>query len=193
MRAASESGAADKRLEQLRDEQRERERAVYTLRSRIDTLAQTAPEKVEVGEQFQPLAEFITTKYETAVAAALGAFAEAQAGEISAQLIADLEKGTRSALIDVSVAAPSSSWRVDATLPAGTSWLLDHIAVVPEVSAALHRLLADVVLVSDVAEAKKLVAEDPRLRAVTESGVVLGEGWVAVSYTHLTLPTKRIV
>ena len=180
VRAASESGAADKRLEQLRDEQRERERAVYTLRSRIDTLAQTAPEKIEVGEHFQPLAEFITTKYETAVAGALGAFAEAQAGEISAQLIADLEKGTRSALIDVSVAAPSSSWRVDASLPAGTSWLLDHIAVVPEVSAALHRLLADVVLVSDVAEARKLVAEDPRLRAVTESGVVLGEGWVEV-------------
>ena len=180
VRAASESGAADKRLEQLRDEQRERERAVYTLRSRIDTLAQTAPEKIDVGEQFQPLATFISTSYETAVAAALGAFAEAQAGEISVQLIADLEKGTRSALIDVSVAAPATSWRVDATLPTGTSWLLDHIAVVPEVSAALHRLLADVVLVPDFAAAKKLVAEDPRLRAVTESGVVLGEGWVEV-------------
>ena len=76
-RAASESGAADKRLDQLRDAQRERERTVYTLRSPIDTLSQTIPESVEVGEEFQPLAAYISTTYESAVAAALGTFAEA--------------------------------------------------------------------------------------------------------------------
>ena len=56
VRAASESDTADKRLEQLRDQQREFERRVYTLKSRIDTLAQTAPEAPELGADFTPLA-----------------------------------------------------------------------------------------------------------------------------------------
>jgi len=179
-RAASESGAADKRLDQLRDAQRERERSVYTLRSRIDTLSQTIPESVEVGEEFQPLAAYISTTYESAVAAALGTFAEAQAGQLTEGLIADLEKGPRSALLDAAAAAPASSWRVDADLPPQASWLLDHVTVQPEVSAALHRLLADVALVPDIAHGRRLVSDDPRLRAVTASGVVIGEGWVEV-------------
>lgn len=200
VRAVSESSAADKRLEQLRDAQREREREVYTLRSRIETLASTAPQAPDFSSldvDFLPLADFISTTQDTAVAAALGAFAEAQAGDITAGVIEALEASSRTILIDSadssrtahssgSLGAPASdepgcaSWRLDATLPAGVTWLLDHVVVVPEVSAAVTRLLADVVLVDDLQAARDVVAEDPRLRAVTSDGVLVGEGWVQI-------------
>ena len=186
VRAASESDAADKRLDQLRDAQRERERAVYTLRARIDTLGQTAPEALDLGEGFAPLANFISTSYDSAVAAALGAFAEAQAGEVTSDIVASLSEASRTPLIDIAAGADGSpedpespaAWRLDADLPAGAAWLLDHMVLVPEVSAAVTRLLSDVVLVEDFAAARELVSGDPRLRAVTPTGLVVGEGWV---------------
>ncbi|HBC7265422.1 TPA: chromosome segregation protein SMC [Corynebacterium striatum] len=177
VRAASESSAADKRLEQLRDGQRERERAVYTLRSRIDTLAQTAPEHIDLGEDFQPLANFISTKHETAVAAALGAFAEAQAGEVTDSVVESLNNATRTPLIDIASNA-AAQWRLDSDLPSTATWLLDEVVLVPEVQAAVTRLLSDVVLVPDLSAAREVVREDPRLRAVTPEGLLVGEGWV---------------
>src|SRR5699024_11772856 len=57
-----------------------------------------------------------------------------------------------------------TQWRMDANLPKGTSWLLDHIVAVPEVSHGVTRVLADVVLVDDFATARQVVNEDPRLR-----------------------------
>ena len=186
VRAASESDAADKRLEQLRDAQREREREVYTLRSRIETLASTAPEAPDfsaLDTDFAPLAQFISTKEETAVAAALGSFAEAQAGTVDEAVVAALSAASRTVLIDSSAAGETSaSWRLDAALPAGASWLLDHVALVPEVSTAVTRLLADVVLVADLAAARAAVTADPRLRAVTHDGTLVGEGWVQVGH-----------
>ncbi|AMO90048.1 chromosome segregation protein SMC [Corynebacterium simulans] len=177
VRAASESGAAEKRLEQLRDGQRERERAVYTLRSRIDTLAQTAPENIDLGEGFKPLAHYITTSHDTAVAAALGAFAEAQTGAVTEDIVEALSTAARTPLVDTT-AAGASDWRLDANLPSGATWLLDEIQLAPEVQAALTRLLSDVALVGDLAQARELVREDPRLRAVTAEGLLVGEGWV---------------
>ena len=64
-------------------------------------------------------------------------------------------------------------------MPKDAAWLLDHIVAVPEVSQGLTRVLADVVLVKDFATARHLVKEDPRLRAVTPDGVMVGEGWVS--------------
>lgn len=180
VRAASESGAAEKRLDQLRDEQRDRERAVYTLRAQIDTLSQTAPETMDLGEGFQPLATYISTKYDVAVTAALGAFAEAQAGEVTEDVVALLNESARTSLIDT--AAAERTWRLDAQLPAGATWLLDEVSLAPEVSAAVNRLLADVVLVNDLSTARSTIDEDPRLRAVTPDGVLVGEGWVEAGH-----------
>ena len=72
VRALSESQAADLRLEQLRDQQREFERTVYTLRSRIETLTSTIPPTAEIGIDLQPLAQLISTQYDVALAVALG-------------------------------------------------------------------------------------------------------------------------
>lgn len=183
VRAAAESQAAERRLDQLRDAQRERERAVYGLRSRIDTLAESAP-KVEagklLGDSFVPVASLITVSDPSlarALATALGAHAEALAGVVSRQVVDKLEDASRVVLIDASAA--EGDWRISADLPAGTFWLLDKLTLDPAVSRAVTRLLADVVVTPDLDSARALVASDARLRAVTPGGVIAGEGWVA--------------
>src|SRR5699024_11712655 len=82
VRALSESQAADSRLDQLRDQQREYERAVYTLRSRIETLNSTIPPSVEIGVDLQPLGQLVSTPYDVALAVALGEFAESHVGNV---------------------------------------------------------------------------------------------------------------
>jgi chromosome segregation protein len=178
VRALSESQAADLRLEQLRDQQREFERTVYTLRSRIETLTSTIPPTAEIGIDLQPLAQLISTQYDVALAVALGQFAESQVGEVGADLVTALENAQRTTVFD-NAGGGNTQWRMDANLPKGTSWLLDHIVAVPEVSHGVTRVLADVVLVDDFATARQVVNEDPRLRAVTPDGVMVGEGWVS--------------
>ncbi|APT82374.1 chromosome segregation protein SMC [Corynebacterium ammoniagenes] len=178
VRALSESQAADLRLEQLRDQQREFERTVYTLRSRIETLTSTIPPTAEIGIDLQPLAQLISTQYDVALAVALGQFAESQVGEVGADLVTALENAQRTTVFD-KAGGGKTQWRMEANLPKGTSWLLDHIVAVPEVSHGVTRVLADVVLVDDFATARQVVNEDPRLRAVTPDGVMVGEGWVS--------------
>jgi len=178
VRALSESQAADLRLAQLRDQQRGFERTVYTLRSRIETLTSPIPPTPDIGIDLQPLAQLISTQYDVALAVALGQFAESQVGEVGADLVTALENAQRTTVFD-NAGGGNTQWRMDANLPKGTSWLLDHIVAVPEVSHGVTRVLADVVLVDDFATARQVVNEDPRLRAVTPDGVMVGEGWVS--------------
>src|SRR5699024_733784 len=178
VRALSESQAADLRSEQVRDQQREFERTVYTLRSRIETFTRTIPPTAEIGIALQPLAQLISTQYDVALAVALGQFAESQVGEVGADLVTALENAQRTTVFD-NAGGGKTQWRMEANLPKGTSWLLDHIVAVSEVSHGVTRVLADVVLVDDFATARQVVNEDPRLRAVTPDGVMVGEGWVS--------------
>lgn len=186
VRAAAESQAADQRLDQLRDAQREHERAVYGLRSRIETLAESAPRAEAgtlLGGGFAPIAELVKVSEPAlagALAAALGAHAEALAGEVTDSVVHTLDDATRVVLIDVGVAG--EDWRVSADLPAGATWLLDGLVLDPSVSRAVNRLLADVVVAPDLAGARAVVASDARLRAVTPEGVVVGEGWVVAGH-----------
>ncbi|MDO5668903.1 MAG: chromosome segregation protein SMC [Corynebacterium sp.] len=175
VRVASEAGAADKRLDQLRDEQRERERAVYSLESRIETLRQNVP--VAAADLDWPgLATLLRTQHAAAVSAALGAHAEALVGTVSEGVVDKLAGVSRTVLIDD--ATRGDSWRLDADLPAGATWLLDHIDADAAVARTLNRLLADVALAPDFTAARAVVDADPRLRAVTPEGVLVGEGWI---------------
>src|SRR5699024_3833667 len=72
----------------------------------------------------------------------------------------------------------TAGWRLDAPLPAG-QWLLDVIEPSHKVAAALNAMLVDVVAVADAAEARRVVAADTRLRAVTKAGSLFGPGWFA--------------
>lgn len=177
--AGSESDAAEKRLEQLRGAQRDCERVVYSLQSKIDTLRQNLPTTLATDAltEWNKLAELVHARkgVRRALSAALGAHAEAFAGELSEELIEEVAGSTRTVLVDVH---SSATWRIDATLPESVTWLLDEVSVDSQVSTAINRLLADVALAPDLSTARSLVADDPRLRAVTPEGVLCGQGWV---------------
>lgn len=177
-RAHTESDAADKRLDQLRAQQREHERAVATLQSRIDTLAEQAPKPVaqEVVKGFPVLAGLISVEsgLDRAVSAALGQHAEALAGDVSEEAVEALASAARTVVVEP---RGGTTWRLD--VDGDADWLLDHVELDASVVGPVTRLLADVVLAPDVAAARAAVGQDARLRAVTPGGVLVGEGWVA--------------
>ncbi|GAB3940976.1 chromosome segregation protein SMC [Corynebacterium tapiri] len=183
VRAAAEAAAAEKRLEQVQDQQRERERVVYSLRSRIDTLRENAPSQPAgevLGDGFASLADKITPQDASvapALAAALGNFSQAVVGPLEDELVARLADASRVAVVDAR-AQQSQPWRMESKLPDGARWLLDVVTVAPEVQAPLNRLLSDVVFAEDFGAANTVVNDDPRLRAVTRDGVLVGEGWI---------------
>ena len=172
VRAVAESGAAESRLKQLRDEERAAEQKVASLTSRIETLESTRAAG-ETEADLPPLADLLTVTpgMEKAVAAALGRFSDAVVGEPGAHTGEDW---SRTVVVDETVGAP---WHVETeVLPAGAQWLTDHV----QAPQAVRRVLADTVLVRDTGEAFAVVVADPRLRAVTPEGLVVGEGWAEV-------------
>lgn len=191
VRAAAESEAADKRLEQLRAHQRDRERDVSRLESRIETLQSTVPNPTQSGE-FEALGTFGTLSqamgvergFEQATAAALGSVAEAVTGELD-EVIARAEELNiaRTTFIE---STPGQGWRLDIDLPAGVTWLLDALRLQPHVEAAITRLLADVVVTESLAQARAVIEAEPRLRAVTTSGILAGHGWIQLGKTVTT-------
>ncbi|MGD7000959.1 chromosome segregation protein SMC [Corynebacterium halotolerans] len=184
LRATSEATAAEQRLEQLRSQQKEHEKTVYTLQSRIETLQQTAPVADAAAQldeaDWAPLGTLLRAEpgVERALAAALGGHAEALAGELDDGVVDKLRVAETSRTVLLAAGEPGGDWRLSAELPAGVSWLLDHISIAATVADPVTRLLADVAYCPDLALARTLVAEDPRLRAVTAEGLLLGSGWV---------------
>lgn len=179
--ANSESKAAEQRLDELRENQRERERVVYTLQSRIDTLQAQAPEqdiREHLDDSWHDLVDLVRADagWEAALSAALGDYAKAFAGHVSAELLAGAVDSTRAVLVDTSRSA--AAWHVDTAVQA--EWLVDHVTVDSSVAVAVGRVLADVVVAEDYESARDFVTEDPRLRAVTRDGLLVGEGWVEV-------------
>ena len=182
VRARAEADAAEKRLEQLRDEQKNREKNVYSLSSRIATLSETAPvaEAADVlGSGFAPLADWLKAEegLEKALSAALGAHAEALAGDIDESTATELCDASRAIVVDAT--AGGRQWRLEGQPPSHTTWLLDHVTLAPEIAGPVTRVIVDVVLAQDVAAARAAVNDDPRLRAVTPDGILVGEGWIA--------------
>ncbi|MDK4238203.1 chromosome segregation protein SMC [Corynebacterium propinquum] len=179
--ANSESKAAEQRLDELRENQRERERVVYTLQSRIDTLQAQAPQqdiREHLDDSWHDLVDLVRADagWEAALSAALGEYAKALAGPVSAELLAGAGDSARAVLVDTS--RDGAAWHVDTAVQA--EWLVDHITVDSSVAVAVGRVLADVVVAEDYSAAVELIAEDPRLRAVTRDGLLVGEGWVEV-------------
>ncbi|OFU56604.1 chromosome segregation protein SMC [Corynebacterium sp. HMSC11D10] len=184
-RAHTESDAAEKRLEQLRAEQREHERNVATLESRIATLSEQTPkmDAAELLDGFSPLAGLLTTEagLETALAAALGDYAEALAGDVSDETVSRLGNASRTVVVDT---RGGSTWRLETDVE--VDWLLDHVTLDDAVAGPVTRLLADTVVAKNVELARAVVEQDPRLRAVTHDGVLVGEGWIAAGSGQAT-------
>ncbi|WKD59048.1 chromosome segregation protein SMC [Corynebacterium caspium] len=198
--AEKESTALKSRLNELVAAQKQREQIVYSLTARIEALKANAPKlsALEVLPDKLPLlAAYLHPEPQArvAVAAILGSFGDALVlpanSEISLslkELAAALEKAERTAVIiaDSTTAETSSAqiWNLEITLPSQAQWLLSAVKVAREVAKPISRLLADVVLVADMATAEKVIALDSRLRVVTEAGVILGEGWFEAGHSR---------
>jgi chromosome segregation protein len=120
--------------------------------------------------------------YETAIAAALGAAAEAvTVGGLHAavSVLAEIraaDAGTVALVIAGSPATPGATARSGA-LPAGARWAMDLVTAPAELTAAVHALLAGIIVVGDLEQAARCVGDDPALKAVTVAGDLVGAHW----------------
>ncbi|WP_225754057.1 chromosome segregation protein SMC [Actinotalea sp. Marseille-Q4924] len=116
--------------------------------------------------------------YEDAITAALGAAADAVAVE-SVEVAVDAlrrlrtDDAGRATLVVGGVEVPAAATEGRA-LPEGAVAALDLVQVAPPLAHAARVLLADVVVVEDLAHARALVTQHPDLTAVTRAGDLLG-------------------
>ncbi|WP_370248769.1 chromosome segregation protein SMC [Nocardioides sp.] len=119
----------------------------------------------------------VSPGHETALAAALGAAADAVAVADPAAAVAALEHLRagdlgRAGLLVGGAAARRRDWPA---APEGVPYALDLLDAVPDTLVpALTRLLERVVVVDDLATARRVVEADAELTAVTRDGDVLG-------------------
>ncbi len=193
--ADREAAGAEERAEQLRAEQLQLERDIATAEATIaawqDRLTPTDGAAVVVraadkeGIATRRLAEqlHIDDGWGAAAAAVLGdAASSGIVAPLSDALISALTDAREGRAVLLDPGAPegegSATFRLDTDVSAG-KWLLDLMDVPADLLRPLTALLVDVVAVDTAAEARKVVAADPRLRAVTKDGSVYGAGWVA--------------
>jgi chromosome segregation protein len=195
--AALRLAAADDRLTELRAEERETERERSALVARKEALEMGLARKdgsgtlLAAGDRLTgvlgSVAALITVEhgYEPAVAAALGAVADAivvaDVGSAvdALRLLKNDEAGRAGMLVGAAGPGPDTTSYDDAgdrpgEVPAGARRALDLVTAPAELRASLRRLLAWVVVVDGLAEARSVVEADRRLVAVTRDGDVLG-------------------
>lgn len=183
---------ADERVAELQAAERAAERQVASLRARIDALAVGLERKdgaAWLAENrggagiFGTLAKLVkvASGYESALAAVLGAAADAVAAESfgaarSAVTALKQADGGRAAIVLGDW--PGEPPTPPTALPDGARWALDLIETPPRLRGAMTAMLSDVAVVADMAAALDLVAASPRLRAVTLDGDLVGAGWL---------------
>lgn len=191
-RTVSALRAADERVNELQSAERAAERRVASLQARIDALSVGLDRKDGAawlqenhGDTglFGSIANLVKVRsgHEAAVAAVLGAAADALAAEnigAARAAMAALKEsdGGRAALV---LGDWPSQEQVTGRLPAGAMWAGDLVEAAPRIRGAVTAMLAGVAVVDDLAAALELVAAQPDLRAVTSDGDLVGAGWVS--------------
>ncbi|MEU4830492.1 chromosome segregation protein SMC [Streptosporangium sp. NPDC023615] len=180
-------GAARAALTAAREADQRAQRQVAALEARFEALemglaqgADGAAALLAEGPAgvIGPLATMLSVRpgAEVAVAAVLGAAAEAVAvGSLqdaadALEFLRSREAGQAS-LVVTSGEAAAPAGRVPLE---GTEWAADLVVVPAELRAAVAALLGGVLVVDDLAAARKAVEQLPGLRAVTRSGDLLG-------------------
>jgi chromosome segregation protein len=184
---------ADERVAELQAAERGAERQVASLRARIDALsvglerkdgAAWLTQNRSSAGIFGSVAKLVKVQpgYESALAAVLGAAADALAADsftAAADAVTALKQadGGRAAIV-------LSDWPAHdpapvGALPDGARWALDLVEVPTRLRGALVAMLSGVAVVGGLSEAMNLVAAQPRLRAVTRDGDLVGAGWVS--------------
>ncbi|HXO83658.1 MAG TPA: chromosome segregation protein SMC, partial [Mycobacterium sp.] len=184
---------ADERVAELQSAERGAERQVASLRARIDALsvglerkdgAAWLTQNRSSAGIFGSIAKLVQVQsgYEAALATVLGAAADALAADsftAAADAVTALKQadGGRAAIV-------LSDWPTHdpapvGALPDGARWALDLVEVPTRLRGALVAMLSGVAVVGGLSEAMNLVAAQPRLRAVTRDGDLVGAGWVS--------------
>lgn len=179
---------ADERVTELREQERAAGKEVASLGARIEALGLglgrrdggawlLEHRRDDVRGQVADHLE-VRAGFEVAVAAALGPIADgvsvaSAAGARTAVRALKDGDGGRAAIL-----YPESETAVTQGDPPVGCWLTDVVDAAAPVRAGLAALLSGVVVVDTLDEALTSVANDPRLRAVTRDGDVVGRGWV---------------
>lgn len=179
----------DERLAKVREEaqQADRDKAGLTARkealelglSRKDGAGALLAASDTLSGLLGSVAALVTVRsgYEGAVAAALGAAADAVAVTDADSAVAAIDHlkaddlGRAGLLLGGGETEAVSSWPA---LPPGTSYAADVVECPAQVRPALNRLLRKVAVVDDLPGARALVADLPDLVAVTRDGDLLG-------------------
>jgi chromosome segregation protein len=190
--ARAEQEAADEALGRLREEEREADRHRAALAARTDALEMgLAPRDgakalLTSGDPLAgvlgQLSGLVSVEPEaaTAVAAALGDLADAVAvdgldGAVAAlRLLRDDDSGRAALLVAGHDSVADSADDVWPPLPDGAAYAIDLVRAPDRLQAALRAVLARVAVVPDLRAAQALVTAQPRLRAVTSAGELLG-------------------
>lgn len=189
--AAAALAQADERVEALRLGEQEAERERTALEARVEALqiglarrdgAAVLLEAAEsVGGVLGSLSTLVHVQhgYESAIAAALGPVADAVAVDGLDGVIRSLnhlhahDAGQATLVV--------GGWTSDrhaeaAVLPYGVRWATEVIVGPVALSGALEQILHGVAVVENLDEAKALVAQLPRVVAVTRQGDIIGHG-----------------
>ena len=185
--AAAALAEAQDRLAALQAEEREAERDRSTWAARRDALTLSlAPRDGSASLLDAPgvlgtVAQLVTVRagHETAVAAALGAVADAVAVASPADAAAALQRlkdndGGRAGLLVSGASYESDSWPA---LPDGAVWAIDLVDAPSSLRPALTRALRRVAVVASLEDARRLVETVTDVRAVTSAGDLLGADW----------------
>jgi chromosome segregation protein len=184
---------ADERVAELQAAERNAERQVASLRARIEALSVGLDRKDGAAwlQQnhggaglFGSIANLLKVRpgYETAIAAVMGAAADAVAAENSgaARSAVDALKasdGGRAAIVLGDW--PQSTASHPGPAPEGVLWAVDLVDAPYRLQGAITAMLSGVAVVRDLAAALDVVATRPHLRAVTVDGDLVGAGWVS--------------
>ena len=180
----------------LRTAERESARELAARRARAETLAEAARRGADASAAvLADPARFggvvgsfaaglrVAEGYEVAIAAALGAAADAVAVvglDAAAEILATLRRqdaGSAALVIAAEGAAPSSSAVSAVPLGSGLVRVAELVRAPDGLANAVAELLRDVVVVADLEQARRIVRENPDLKAVTRAGDLLGSHW----------------
>jgi chromosome segregation protein len=190
----------------LRAAEREAASGLAAQRARAQTLAEAARRgadatKALLGDPARfpavggALADHlqIVEGYETALAAALGAAANAVTVDDvdAAAEILDTLRRDNAGIATLAITTPSvpmapsvplarantTSSAGNGTLAAGARWAVELVRAPAGVAEAVAELLSDVAVVADLAQARRLVMINERVKVVTRAGDVLGAHW----------------
>ena len=176
----------------LRTADRESARELAALKARAEALAEGArrgadasaallADPVRFGGVLGPFAERLQVAegFEVAIAAALGAAADAVAVaglDAAAEILAALRRDDAGSA-GLVIATSSSTPVTPVTAVPGLTHAVDLVRAPDGLAPAAAELLRGVVVTEDLAQARRVVRDNPELKAVTRAGDLLGFRW----------------